>query len=174
MPKLYSSRWHDFKFYLVAVAVTALAWGTQASMQYFAAKELLLQNGILGEDISTLTSAASKQLDAFLEINRLLTTLATALLGASFYLLVDDKKALAWQQRRWAAFVGAIFIAVSIFFGYVAYLFVIAMLRDGKSDVTLSLPHWAQQAHFYTFLAGVIFMADFIFSNLPKEKTSAK
>jgi len=59
-------------------------------------------------------------------------------------------------------------VSASIFFGYVAYIFVIAMLRDGTPDVTVSKPHWAQQAHFYTFLIGVIFLADFIFHNLPE------
>jgi len=60
-------------------------------------------------------------------------------------------------------------MAISIFFGYVAYLFILSMLRDGIFDLTSSSPHWAQQAHFYTFLVGVVLLADFIFYNLIKE-----
>jgi hypothetical protein len=125
--------------------------------------------GIVGTALTQLNNVQERQLDAYLEVNRLLTTFGTTLLGALGILLFGQHKSSTWERHRWAATLGALCVAISIFFGYVAYLFILSMLRDGIFDLTSSNPHWAQQAHFYTFLVGVVLFADFIFHNLTKE-----
>ena len=172
MTRLFQSiRVSDLVWYVVVILVAILSWESQSFMQHLANKQLQAQAqvGVVGESSVNLSAVQTKQFDAYLELNRLLTTLGTTLLGAVFFLLFNSSRRLVWKRRRWAAFLGALFIAVSIFFGYVAYLSFILMLQNGNPlDVTIYMPHWAQQAHFYTFLLGVIFLADFIFHNLPE------
>ena len=156
-------------FYFVIFLVAASAWESQSYMQWLGHNQLAAQGGIAGVVLDQLSPIQVKQLDAYMDINRLLTTLGTTLLGAVFFLIFSGSKSTPWKQHQWAALLGALFISVSIFFGYVAYLFVISMLGDGSCDVTVSTPHWAQQAHFYTFLVGVVFFADFTYHNLVQE-----
>ncbi len=169
-------------FYIAVVFFAIAAWGTQSWMSALAQRQLVEKaptSGIFGEavPVTQLTDVQQRQLDAYLEVNRLLTTLGTTLLGALGFLLFGQQKAGAWTRHRWAAFLGTFFVAVSIFFGYVAYSFVLQQLQNlvqpfelnPALDLTSSSPHWAQQAHFYTFLAGVVFLADFVFHNLTKE-----
>jgi hypothetical protein len=172
----------DFGFYIVVIFVAIVSWWTQSYMASVAQRQLTRQapkDGIFGAvvPVTELTNVQERQLDAYLEVNRLLTTFGTTLLGALGFLLFGQQKAGTWKRHRWAAFLGALFVAVSIFFGYVAYLFVLQKLENlvqpyepnPSFNLIVSSPHWAQQAHFYTFLAGVIFLADFVFHNLTKE-----
>ncbi|MFZ0820181.1 MAG: hypothetical protein WAM91_08930 [Candidatus Acidiferrales bacterium] len=159
-------------FYIVILLIGIVAWEGQSYMYAAGEKELVdSQGGIAGESRDKCTAVQTQQIDAYLEINRLLTTLGTTLLGAVFFLLFSTGKTLAWKRRKGAAVLGTTFVAVSIFFGYVAYLFIISILQDGICDISASYPHWAQQTHFYTFLLGVVFFADFTYHNLtPGEK----
>lgn len=160
----------DFAFYIVILFIAAAAWQGQRYMYATGEREVVLENGgIAGEVVSECSGVQTQQIGAYLEINRLLTTLGTTLLGAVFFLLFSNGKTLSWKRRRWAALAGTIFVAVSIFFGYVAYLFIISILQNGSCDISRSYPHWAQQAHFYTFLLGVVFFADFTYRNLASE-----
>ncbi len=129
--------------------------------------------GVVGEVLSQCNGVQTQQIQAYLEINRLLTTLGTTLLGAVFYLLSGGTK-FVWTCRRWAALTGMIFVAISIFFGYVAYSFIISVLQDGRCDVSTLYPHWAQQTHFYTFFLGVVFFADFTYCNLMRGNKNEK
>lgn len=159
----------DFSFYVVVIFVAAVVWQTQSYMTVLGQRQLQSADGIGGTAITQLSDIDQRQLDAYLEMNRLLTTFGTTMLGALGFLFFGQERAVTWTRHRWAVFLGVFCVAVSIFFGYVAYLFILSMLRDGLFDVTSSSPHWAQQAHFYTFLAGVVFLADFVFQNLTKE-----
>jgi hypothetical protein len=171
IPQL-KARLRELIVYGVIILVAVISWESQDFMKKSAAHRLALQGGIAGEVVKELSNVQTKQLDAYLELNRLLTTLGTTLLGAIFFLMFNNSR-FVWKRRTWAAILGTLSICVSIFFSYVAYLFFIASLGDGDTDITRSLPHWAQQAHFYTFLLGVVFFADFIFHNLPQEATHA-
>jgi hypothetical protein len=164
-----SPRTSEFAFYFVVILVAVASWESQTYMQKVAAQQLNSRAAGGWVVVEKLSDVETKQLDAYLELNRLLTTLGTTMLGAVFFLMFDSSRNFVWKRRWWAAFLGTLFTSVSIFFGYVAYLFFISMLRDGNPNVTESTPHWAQQAHFYTFLLGVVFFADFMFHNRPKE-----
>lgn len=175
-----SSRFAEIGFYLVVLLVAVVAWKTQSFMATEAQRQFAAQtpsDGIYGQPLTQLDGVQEKQLDAYLEVNRLLTTFGTTLLGALGFLLFGQQKASDWTRHRWAAWLGVLLVAVSIFFGYVAYLFLLQTLRDQVQqrgfDLTSSSPHWAQQAHFYTFLAGVVFLADFVFHNMRGESERA-
>jgi len=163
---LHGPRLRKLVVYGVVALVALMSWESQDFMKRLEAHRLAMQGGIAGVVVDSLSDLQTKQLDAYLELNRLLTTLGTTLLGAVFFLMFNSK--FTWKSRTWSAMLGTLSISVSIFFSYVAYLFFIASLGDGTPDVTGSLPHLAQQAHFYTFLLGVVFFADFIFHNLPQ------
>jgi hypothetical protein len=169
--RIVRSGFGDFGFYIVVVSVAILAWQSQSWMTSLSQRQLREQSqaGIVGTALTQLDNIQERQLDAYLEVNRLLTTFGTTLLGALGFLLFGQQKVGTWNRHRWAVLLGVLCVAISIFFGYVAYLFILSMLRDGIFDLTSSNPHWAQQAHFYTFLAGVIFLADFVFHNLTEE-----
>jgi hypothetical protein len=156
-------------FYLIVVALAAIAWQTQKDMTTISQRFLESQGGVAGASV-VLDNIKERQLDAYLEMNRLLTTLGTTLLGALGFLLFGREKGAPLTQHRWAAFLSVFCVAISIFFGYVAYLFILSMLANGLFDLTSLNVHWAQQAHFYTFLAGVVFFADFAFCNLKGER----
>lgn len=160
-------KFEDYAFYVVVFFIALATWGTQTYMKSRGEEIVRQQSGGVYGDPDTVCKVPQKQeMDAFLEVNRLLTTLGTTLLGAVFYLLSSGSEKIDYKQRRWAAVAGMTFVAISIFFGYVAYSFFISVLQDGTCDVTSSYPHWAQQAHFYTFLLGVIFLGDFTYCNL--------
>jgi hypothetical protein len=161
----------DFGFYIIVIVIAALAWESQNYMtvQSQRIQQKQSKDGIVGEALTKLNDVQQRQLDAYLELNRLLTTFGTTILGALGFVLFDRERARTWTQHRWAASVGVLCVIVSIFFGYVAYLFILSMLRDGSFNITSSNTHLAQQAHFYSFLAGVIFLADFMYYNLIEE-----
>jgi hypothetical protein len=164
----------DFGFYIVVLLIATATWQGQRYMYAAGEREIVTANGgVAGEVVSDCNGVETQQINAYLEINRLLTTLGTTVLGAVFFLLFNGGKSPNWKRRQWAAMCGAVFVAVSIFFGYVAYLFIISILQNGSCDISRSYPHWAQQAHFYTFLLGVIFFADFTYSNLRTEEKRA-
>ena len=164
----------DLGFYVVIVAVAIGVWQIQGHMTSSYQRRILQQQGgITGPALSKLDDLQQRQLDAFLEMNRLLTTFGTTLLGALGFLFFGGHGVGDLNRHRWAALIGSLGVAVSIFFGYVAYNFLISMLANGTFDLGASSPtYWAQQAHFYTFLAGVVFLADFAFQNLSKENGS--
>lgn len=167
-PRIPKSIVESFGFYIVVVVLAVVSWQTQKDMTTTSQRFLQAQGGVAGTAV-VLDSIKERQLDAYLEMNRLLTTLGTTLLGALGFLLFGREKGGQLTRHRWAAFVSVFCVAISIFFGYVAYLFILSMLGNGLFDLTSLNVHWAQQAHFYTFLAGVVFFADFAFCNLNQE-----
>ncbi|MGB8771653.1 MAG: hypothetical protein WCC92_18720, partial [Candidatus Korobacteraceae bacterium] len=125
-------RIRDFAFYIGAILVAIAA--------FYIAKHISWQSqnpegGILGTALTTLDNLQEKQLDAYLEVNRLLTTLGTTLLGALGFLLFGGRRN-ARTRHLWAALLGALFVATSIFYGYLAYLFLLSMLQFGPFDLT--------------------------------------
>jgi hypothetical protein len=170
LPLILRLRVADFGFYIIILLIAIAAWESQRYMYAAGEREIIgSSGGVAGEVVDQCSGVQTQQIDAYLEINRLLTTLGTTLLGAVFFLLFNNSKTLNWKRRRWAALLGTIFVALSIFFGYVAYLFIISILQNGNCDISRSYPHWAQQTHFYAFLLGVVFFADFTYRNLTPE-----
>ena len=123
-----------------------------------------------GPSIYTAIPIQEKAVDAFLEMNRLLTTLATTLLGAMGLLLLGGFKGKTCSRELWAAVAGAISVCLSIYYGYVAYLAVISMLESNSFDPYSPQLLREQYAHFYTFLVGFVLFAGFVYANMATEE----
>ena len=119
--------------------------------------------------VGSLSPLQERQLDAFLEMNRLITTLGTALLGATGFLLINGRKTHLQSGVLWTAIGAAVCVSLSLFFGYLVYLGVLWMLEGHFFNLNNSNILWARQAHFYAFLLGVVFFADFAFHHLREE-----
>jgi hypothetical protein len=140
---------------------------------------ILLAGGVLWfenylQNIPTFIAVGTipdKAVDAFLEMNRLLTTLGTSLLGAMALLLFSGFRGRACSREIWAAVAGAVSVGLSIYYGYAACQTVTSMLASGVFDPHARPLLANQNAHFYTFLAGVIFFADFVYQNMKTEDT---
>jgi hypothetical protein len=145
-----------FSFYFSIVLIALVVWRIEHYMQ----SEL---------PIFSVAPIQEKAVDAFLEMNRLLTTLATTLLGAMGLLLVGGFRGKSCTRELWAAIVGAVSAGISIYYGYAAYLFVIYMLQAGSFDPYNPPLLRDQYAHFYTFLVAVVFFADFVYQNMREE-----
>ena len=145
-----------FGFYLSIIVIAFIVWRIE---NYLQAVPTILSG----------TPMQEKAVDAFLEMNRLLTTLATTMLGAMGLLLFGGFKGKSCSREMWAAIAGAVSVGLSIYYGYAAYLAVISMLAVGSFDPYS--PHLLrdQYAHFYTFLAGVILFAGFVYQNMKEE-----
>jgi hypothetical protein len=150
-------------FYIGAIVLGMVVWAGEVYMQN--------RPQILGSSISELDPLQEKQLDAFLEMNRLLTTLGTTLLGALGFFLVSRRKPGSSPPDLWAAFASAICVGLSLYFGYRAYEDIIGMFQPPYRtfDLTATMISWDRYAHFYTFLLGVFFFADFALHQLSPE-----
>jgi hypothetical protein len=145
-----------FGFYLGAIVLAAIVWRIEIFMGS-------------GPTIYTAIPIQEKAVDAFLEMNRLLTTLATTLLGAMGLLLFGGFKGKSCSRELWAVIAGAISICLSIYYGYVAYLAVISMLETNSFDPYSPQLLREQYAHFYTFLVGFVLFAGFVYANMRTE-----
>jgi hypothetical protein len=145
-----------FGFYFGAIVLAAVVWRIEHYLQS-------------GPSIYLATPIQDKAVDAFLEMNRLLTTLATTLLGAMGLLLFGGFRGRSCSRELWAAIAGAVSVSLSIYYGYVAYLAVISMLETGSFDPYSPQLLRDQYAHFYTFLVGVVLFAGFVYQNMSTE-----
>jgi hypothetical protein len=110
-----------FGFYLSIIVIAFIVWRIEIYLQ---AVPTILSG----------TPMQDKAVDAFLEMNRLLTTLPTTLLGAMGILLFGGFKGRACSRELWTAIAGAMCVGLSIYHGYAAYLAVISMLASGSSS----------------------------------------
>jgi hypothetical protein len=166
-PKSAARLFRDSGFYLCAAVLAIASWYVQG---WIWSKSLAPPNTVLGP-ATPFSDTIKQAVEAYLEVNRLLTTLGTTVLGALGFVLFRRGTVDARMPRLWAAMAGALLVAVSIFFGYVAYNFLVAILQTGSIDFTdpSSRPLIiSQQIHFYSFLVGIIFLADFVFHNVRK------
>jgi hypothetical protein len=158
-PKTKRSILFRLVFYMAATAFIVAVW------QY---QKVFVANWIVPANPAA-DSMAGKELDALLEMNRLVTTLGTGLLGAIGFLLINVRKANGGFEALWAASASAVCVGISLFFGYLVYLWVIEMLRVQVFDLDVGPLLWARNLHFYTFLLAVVLFGDFAFNNLHGE-----
>jgi len=147
-------------FYLAAVLLVVAVWLLQSHATL----------GYLEPEVTSLTALQERQLDAFLEMNRLITTLSTGLLAALGFLLVNAHKASPNADTPWTAIGAAACVSVSLLFGYVVYRAILWMLESHFFDLGNSYIVWPGVAHFYTFLLGVLFFADFAYHQMREEQ----
>jgi hypothetical protein len=121
------------------------------------------QGVVVGAQLNFLDDLQKRDLDAFLDMNSLITTLTTGLLGALGFLLLNGRKVDRGPAAKWLAFGSALCAALSLFFGYVVYISLSDMLGKGGFDLTVRSISWPRQAHFYLFLMAVLLFGDFAF-----------
>lgn len=139
---------------------------------------------------AALNKVEQAQLTAFLDVNQLITTLGTTMLGALGYFLTT-RKGKAKRGGLWAAVASFVCVGLSIYFGYHAYLDVIAILQkidqvqksasiaqlSGSTnvfDLSSGLVGVDRELHFGLFLLGVFFFADFAFHELNQKEPEQK
>jgi len=146
-------------FYAAAGAFIVVVWQMQRSY---------LDNWI-APATAAVGSMPDRELDALLQMNQLVTTLSTGLLGAIGFLLINIRKANRRFESLWAACASALCVGLSLFFGYLVYQWIIAMLKVQIFDPDLKPLLWARNAHFYLFLLAVLLFGDFAFNSLRGE-----
>lgn len=152
-------------FYVGCIVLATIVWKTEVYKQYNTADVL----GVLPTSNSP-DQLQQAQLNAFLEMNRLVTTLGTTLLGALGFFL-SNRKANSERGELWAAFASFVCVALSLYYGYRGYMDLIGMLNNNTFDLGGSLISWDRELHFNLFLLGVFFFADFAFHELNREGT---
>ena len=153
-------------FYVGGTLLAVVVWRTELHMQS--------TTQVYGEFTESLTGAQQSQLSAFLEMNRLITTLSTTLLGALGFFLVNDK-GKGSTRELWAAFACAVCVGLSLFYGYHAYQDIIFMLQSQTFNLYGDMISWDRKGHFSMFLLAAFFFIDFAFHELNRsEEPSVK
>jgi hypothetical protein len=95
--------------YLGVIGLPLLVWRVQDRM--FSTSYIEIQT-------ESLSPLQEKQLDAFLEMNRLLVTLATATMGALGFMLSAGRERIRLRRELLSAAASAVFAGCSLYFGY--------------------------------------------------------
>jgi hypothetical protein len=147
-----------FGFYLAVIVLALVVWVVQDN---------LFSKSYIEAQTDALNPLQEKQLDAFLQMNQLLITLATATMGALGFMLTQ-RKTRRWRELLSAA-ASAIFAGCSLYFGYLAYQGILWMLQSGFFNLDNAAIQWTRHFHFYALLLSVFFFADFIIHDIGKE-----
>ncbi len=112
-----------------------------------------------------------KALDTYSTMSGLLTTLATALLGALGYLLINQRNGSPDQHHGLSAVGTALFAVLSIYFGYVSHLTALSFSYNNLFNPDLLGVKWPSRSQFYTLLLAAFFFADFSFHEFSRESS---
>ena len=158
------------RFYGVFVILAASVWAVHHFTNHFA---FGVPGTIFGvTDPSSPADWPSTTVEVMTDIDALLTTLATALLGAVGLLIVKA----GGSSHKWAAFLAAISGGVSLYCGYQCHCFVLTMVQLSETLGNLAFLGPYENVYtiyrdiqFFTLLAGAVFLADFAFHDLGEE-----
>jgi hypothetical protein len=155
------------RFYLVVVALVALVWGAQ-TYEYH---KIYSASGVIFSSTPASASPSDWQkMSVTAETNKgaLLTTLATALLGAIGWLIVEARKATK-KRHMWAAFLAAICAGISLYFGSASQGNLLFMLSNENFNPYDSVYTFLTRAQFLTLGVGAFFFADFAFHDFSED-----
>jgi hypothetical protein len=108
-----------------------------------------------------------KQVDSFMEVNKLLITLATLSIGGITGFVLHRDKSLKLNESQLRRVIASwALCAASLYFGYLSYQQVTWELYWGFFDPYNSRLWWPARAQFWTFLSSVVVFADFIYGSL--------
>lgn len=149
-----SSRNKTLRFYLLgATALAALPL----------LEHLLSRFSWVEDEITTLTPLQEKQLEIFVDMNKLLVTFATLALGGIGAFVFNRYKSrdLPWYQvkRVVAAWV---FCGLSLYCGVRTNIKLIWMLQSGFFNLTNPRILWVYEAQFVTLAIAIVLLADFL------------
>jgi hypothetical protein len=141
----------------------------------------MLAEGIIGsrpvigeERVEKLTELQSKQLDTFNENNKLLITLATALIGAiTGFLLHREGNSRVEPGDLRRAVAAWVFAALSLYFGHLTSRQITWMLQAQFFDLFHAAVLWPARAQFWTFFLSAILLADFVYRSVQRNQANA-
>jgi hypothetical protein len=152
------------RFYFVLPVLVALLIGIEALLSSFKFAEGLTDNA---------AEYQRKQVDSFMEVNKLLITLATVSIGGITGFVLQRDKALKLSQPQLRRVIASwALCAASLYFGYLSYQQVTWELYWGFFDPYNSHLWWPARAQFWTFLSSVVVFADFIYGSLQVRQTA--
>jgi hypothetical protein len=160
------------RFYVVALVFAGAVLVFQHRMDKIAYQDAgIISSTSLGQT-DAIPPWQEKALETYSAMSGLLTTLATALLGALGYLLINAHQGVP-QLRHGASAMGSALLAVlSLYFGYVSHLTVLSSTYTNVFNPYAFGVMWPSRSQFYTLLLAVFFFADFAFHELGKEARS--
>ncbi len=155
-------------FYVAVVILVASVWEVQVYeyRKIFEAPGTIFSGS--SENPPPPSDWQKMSAEAMAGTNGLLTTLGTALLGAVGLLMVKAREN-SKLRHMWAAFLAAISGGVSLYFGYMSHLNLLAMVNNQNLSAYDPVYLFSSHAQFYTLLAGTFFFADFAFNDLSGE-----
>ena len=160
------------KFYVAATVIAAAVLVFQHYMDKRSYQDLgIISSSSLGQP-DTIPPWEEKALEAYSAMSGLLITLATALLGALGYLLINATQAVPQLRHGLSAMGSALFAVLSLYFGYVSHLTVLSSTYTNVFNPYAFGVMWPSRSQFYTLLLAVFFFADFAFHELGKEARS--
>ena len=154
-------------FYVAAIALVAAVWGMQILMYHIAYSDPILSQSSGVPDSPTDWQKMS--MSVMTGTNGLLTTLATALLGALGLMMGRKVSGGAGSRHMWAAFIGALGAVLSLYFGYVSHLNLLGMITNETFNPYNRLYMFFSRAQFYSLLAGTFFFADYAVHDFNRE-----
>ena len=157
-------------FYVAAIALVAAVWGLQIFMYHLA-----YTNPIISEVSGVPDKPSDWQkmsMSVMTDTNGLLTTLATALLGALGLMVGRKVSGGAGPRHMWAAFLAALGAVLSLYFGYTSHLNLLGMISNENFSAYNRLYMFYRGAQFYSLLAGTFFFADYAVHDFNRETPS--
>jgi glucan phosphoethanolaminetransferase (alkaline phosphatase superfamily) len=127
-------------------------------------------HGVVGVVTDHLSNLQEKELDEFLEMNKLLAVLASVIFGAIGAIVFHRYRDNVVPRNQWRRAVGcSVFSAISLGLSYTLYERISVMLRSHFFDLTNPLIVWTSSLQFWTFLLSVFLFADFTYRALRRE-----
>ena len=118
-----------------------------------------------------LTPLQEKQLSIFLGQNKLLASLATLVAGAVGGLIMNRGKSRALRRDEVRSVVTSwLLLGVSLYSGHLAQGNLVWMLDRQFFNLYNAYVVWPNRMQFWTFLAAIIILADFIFRGLERRE----
>jgi len=151
----------NFKFYFVA----ALILFALLLLQLF-----FSQLQFTSDEVTSLSKLQEKQLDIFVDMNKLLITLSTVSLGGIGVFIFNRYKSqeLPWYQIKRVVFAW-IFCGLSLYCGVLTNERLVWMLQTGFFDLTNPRIIWVYRSQFWSLAIAIFFLADFFYRGLRKE-----
>jgi hypothetical protein len=135
---------------LRVLAIVAVVWAAVST------ESCIKDLSFAETEITELTPLQEKQLDLFMEMNRLLTTLATLVIGALGAILAHrySSRQIPAGRLIWAG-LAALASGCSLLCGYLSFRTAVWMLHSGFFNLFVSQVELPTRAQFFAFLGSV-------------------
>lgn len=155
-------------FYAIVAIIAALVWLVQTYSYH-------IIFGTPGTIFSSIPANAPSvnwpdlAVKVMTDLNSVLTTLGTALLGAVGWLVVQERRR-SGTRHQWSAFLAVLAGGISLYFGYVSHLNLLWLINNQNLNTYQLVYLFSSRFQFYSLLAGAFFFADYAFYHFTEEK----